>query len=91
MHVLKCLVQVRSRVKGDMEEIQFLISNVSNLDFSNLNNSNLGISNPNISNLDISNLDTTSNLNMIYLCTTLKCCRLHSSSGTVQVLELVLL
>ena len=54
--------------------------NISDLDVTNLNNSNLGISNLNISNLDISNLNI-SNLNT-------KCCRVHSSSGTVQVLEL---
>ena len=67
--------------------------NISNLDISNLNISNLNISNLNISNFEISNLNIflfrTSLL--IWTCmhyTKVKCCRVHSSSGTVQILEL---
>ena len=48
---------------------------ISNLDISDLDVSNLSNSNLEISNLNISNLNT-------------KCCGVHSSSGTVQVLEL---
>ena len=56
----------------DIFNLDIFNLDIFNLDIFNLNISNLNISNLNISHLNISNLDMTSNLNMMYLCTTLK-------------------
>ena len=72
----------------DISDLEVSNLSNSNFDISNLNISNLEISNLNISNLDISNLNILdiSNLNISNLNT--KCCGVHSSSDTVQILEL---